>query len=196
MPKLRVFEHTSLDGVIEPGAPGDYSEEFAKGSWMAPYRSVDGFAAVLEAQGADFDLLLGRRTYDLWSGYWPKAPSSSMADRLNAATKYVATKRPDSLEWGPAKDLGTDIVGRVRTLKNEGAADFIVWGSATLTHILFDEGLVDEVVLCVYPLFFGQGKRFYSESAKPSEFALISSNATSSGVLINTFQRVGLLQNG
>ena len=79
-----------------------------------------GLAAVAEAQGTSFDLLLGRRTYDLWAGYWPKARSSPMADRLNAATKYVATHRPDSLGWGPAKDLGTDIMAGVRGIKSQG----------------------------------------------------------------------------
>lgn len=103
MRKIRIFEHISLDGVIAPDGRGD---EYANGGWTAPYRSPDGAASVAEAQGKDFDLLLGRRTYDLWAGYWPAVNGGPFADVLNAATKYVATHRPQSLEWGPVGDLG------------------------------------------------------------------------------------------
>ena len=97
MRKIRIFAHISLDGVISPGGPNEDSD-YAHGGWTAPYRTPAGAAAVAEAQGKGFDLLLGRRTYDLWAGFWPKAPSSPIADGLNAATKYVATHRPESLE--------------------------------------------------------------------------------------------------
>ena len=109
MRTLRIFEHISLDGVIQLRAPGG-DADYAYGDWTAPYRTPAGRDAVFAAHGASFDLLLGRRTYDIWSGFWPKAPSSSMADALNAATKYIATHRPDSLEWGPFEGLGPDIV--------------------------------------------------------------------------------------
>ena len=98
MRKLKLIEHISLDGVIQvSGEDGD----FPYGDWTAPYRTPAGRDAVMAAHGERFDLLLGRRTYDIWSGSWPKAPSSPMSDGLNAATKYVATHRPESLEWGP-----------------------------------------------------------------------------------------------
>ena len=101
MRKLKLVEHISLDGVIQlPAGPGA-DADFPYGDWTAPYRSPAGLAKVLAEYGERFDLLLGRRTYDLWSGYWPRAPSSPMADRLNAATKYVVTHRPESLAWGP-----------------------------------------------------------------------------------------------
>ena len=93
MRKIRIFEHISLDGVIE------HDDEYAYGAWTTPYRNPAGLQTLLEAQGRSFDLPLGRRTYDIWSGFWPKAGNSPMADSLNAATKYVATHRPDSLEW-------------------------------------------------------------------------------------------------
>ncbi len=79
MRKIRIFEHISLDGVIQPGGPGEYNDDYANGGWTAPYRSPAGLEAVLETQGKNLDLLLGRRTYDLWAGYWPKAGSSPMA---------------------------------------------------------------------------------------------------------------------
>jgi dihydrofolate reductase len=119
MRKIRIFEHISLDGIIEPGGPGEYGEDYAQGGWTAPYRSPAGLELVLAEQGPSFDLLLGRRTYDLWAGYWPKAVQSPMADLLNAATKYVATHRPDSLEWGPVGDLGADALEGVRRVKSK-----------------------------------------------------------------------------
>ena len=182
--KVRIFEHSSLDGVISP--PGN--DDYAHGGWMAPYRSPAGLEAVLEAQGETFDLLLGRRTYDLWATFWPKAGKSPVARGLNAATKYVATHRPESLRWGPVKDLGSDITRSVRDIKSEDGPDLIVWGSSTLTSVLLEQGLVDEVVLLVYPILLGAGKRFFSDSVAPRAFALVSTKATPKGVLINTYR--------
>ena len=188
MRKLRIFEHISLDGVIKPGGTNDESD-YANGGWTTPYRSAAGRDAVLAAQGKSFDLLLGRRTYDLWSGFWPKAEKSPMADALNAATKHVATHRPESLDWGPVKHLGADILEGVRAAKATDGPDLIVWGSATLTSVLLEQGLADEVVLIVYPLLMGPGKRFFSDGAVPRELALVDTKSTPTGVLINSYRR-------
>jgi dihydrofolate reductase len=194
MRTIRIMEHVSLDGVIQPtGGQGKDYDHFANGGWMFPYRSPDGLEAVIEAQGQGFDLLLGRRTYDLWAGYWPNAGNGPLANSINAATKYIATHRPESLGWGPVKDLGSDIIESVRGLKSKDGPDLVVWGSATLTPVLLGEGLVDEEVLLVYPLLLGPGKRCFSDSADPRELALVSTKATSSGVLINTYRYVGPL---
>jgi dihydrofolate reductase len=193
MRKIRIFEHTSLDGVISPDKCNEGDEDFANGGWSSPYRSPAGAAALAEAQGSSFDLLLGRRTYDLWADFWPKITSGPFAKGLNAATKYVATHRPDSLTWGPVGDLGADIMEGIRNLKSKDGPDLIIWGSSTLTSVLLEQGLVDEVVLIVYPVLLGRGKRFFSESADPCELALASTKATSSGVLINTYRHVGSL---
>jgi dihydrofolate reductase len=182
------MEHISLDGVIQPGGRNE------GGDWTAPYRRPAGAAAVAEAQGKSFDLLLGRRTYDLWAGFWPKVKGGPFADGLNAATKYVATHRPESLGWGPVGDLGTDVMAGIRRVKSTDGPDLIVWGSSTLTSVLLEQGLVDEVVLIVYPLLLGLGKRFFSESADPRELALVSTKATPSGVLMNTYRHVGSLR--
>ena len=190
MRKIRIFEHVSLDGVIAP--PGD--SDFAHGGWQAPYRTPAGAAALAEAQGTSFDLLLGRRTYDLWAGFWPKIKGGPFADGLNAATKYVATHRPESLGWGPVKDLGADAIAGVRRVKSTDGPDLIVWGSSTLTSVLLGEGLVDEVVLLVYPVLLGPGKRFFSDSADPRELALVSTKTSPTGVLINTYRHVGALR--
>ena len=188
MRKIRIFEHISLDGVIEHD--GDY----AYGAWTAPYRSPAGLAAVIEAHGTGFDLLLGRRTYDIWADYWPKAGKSPMADALNAATKYVATHRPDSLGWRPVEHLGADIIEGVRGIKSKDGPDLIVWGSSTLTSVLLGQGLVDEVVLFVYPVLLGRGKRILSDRVDARELALVSTKATSTGVLMNTYRHVGSLR--
>ena len=154
-----------------------------------------GVAALAEAQGTSFDLLVGRHTYDLWAD---ASGRRSRAVRLrtvwNAATKYVgATHRPESLGWGPVGDLGTDVMAGIRRVKSTDGPDLIVWGSSTLTSAVLDQGLVDEVVLVVYPVLLGRGKRFFSDSADPRELALVSTKATSTGVLINTYRHVGSL---
>src|SRR3954470_24639804 len=148
MRKLKIIAHISLDGVIQTSGEDD----FPYSDWTVPYRTPAGRDAIIAAQGESFDLLLGRRTYDIWSGFWPKAPSSPIADGLNAATKYVATHRPESLEWGPVGDLGPDIMEGIRGVKSNEGPDLIVCGSTTLTSVLFEQGLVDEVVLCVLPV--------------------------------------------
>ena len=193
MRKIRIFAHISLDGVISPAGRHEGDDDYVNGGWTAPYRSATG-EVVAEAQGSSFDLLLGRRTYDIFAGYWPKAGSSPIADGLNAATKYVATHRPDSLRWGPVGDLGADIMQGVRGVKSKDGPDLIVWGSSTLTSVLLAEGLVDEVLLIVYPVLLGSGKRFFSDSADPRELSLVSTKALSSGVLMNTYRHVGSLR--
>jgi dihydrofolate reductase len=189
MRKIRIAEHISLDGVIEPGGPNQTSE-YANGGWTAPYRTPEGAAAFAEAYGKGFDLLLGRRTYDLWSGFWPKMKGGPFADGLNAATKYVATHRREGLAWGPVGDLGTDVMEGIRRLKSQTGPDLVVCGSASLTSVLLAQKLVDEIVLAVYPLLMGRGKRCFSDGADPREFALVSSKATPTGVLLNTYRHV------
>jgi len=192
------MEHISLDGVIQaPGGPEeDPSDGFKYGGWTAPLNDPEGGAAIVAAHGEDFDLLLGRRTYDIWSGFWPKAGNSPMADNLNAATKYVATHRPESLKWGPVEGLGPDIVEGVRRIKAKDGPDLIVWGSSTLTPVLLEHGLADEVLLLVYPVLLGTGKRFFSDGAPPRELALVGTKAASSGVVISTYRPSGPLRTG
>jgi dihydrofolate reductase len=192
MRKLKIIEHTSLDGVIQvSGDDGD----FPYGDWTAPYRTPAGRDALLAAHGERFDLLLGRRTYDIWSGFWPKAPSSPMSNALNAATKYIATHRPESLEWGPFECLGPDIVEGVRRIKSYNGPDLILSGSSTLTSTLLEHGLADEVLLLVYPVLLGKGKRFFADGTPPRAFELASTKATPSGLVINAYKAVGPLKN-
>jgi dihydrofolate reductase len=191
MRKLKIIEHTSLDGVIQHSAD---ENDFPYSDWTAPYRTPAGRDAVLAMYGESFDLLLGRRTYDLWSGFWPKAPSSPMSDRLNAAKKYVATHRPESLEWGPFESLGPDLVEDVRRIKASDGRDLILSGSSTLTSTLLEHGLADEVMLLVYPVLLGKGKRIFRDGTPPRAFELASTQALSSGIIVNSYKAAGPLK--
>jgi dihydrofolate reductase len=192
MRKLKIMEHISLDGVIQHSADGD---DFAYSDWTAAYRSPAGRDEVFAMQGQNFDLLLGRRTYDIWSGFWPKAPGSPMSDAINAATKYVATHRPESLEWGPFEGLGPDLVEDIRRIKSLDGPDVILWGSSTLTSTLLEHNLADEILLIVYPVLLGAGKRFFAEGTPPRSFELASTKAFPLGIVINAYKPAGPLKN-
>lgn len=181
--------------IQAPGGPGE-DGDYEYGGWTVPHVDPAVGEAITAAQGKGFDLLLGRRTYDIFAGYWPKARSSPLADSLNAATKYVATHRPDSLGWGPVADLGPDIVEGLRRIKAKDGPDMIVWGSSTVTPMLLGHGLADEVVLLVYPVLLGKGKRMFSNEVAPRELALVSTKAASSGVIISTYRPTGPLRTG
>jgi len=194
--KIRIIEHISLDGVIQaPGGPGE-DGDYRHGGWTVPFADPAVGKAIIAAHGTGFDLLLGRRTYDIWAGYWPKIRGGPIADSFNVATKYVATHRPESLEWGPVEALDADFVERLRRIKSAEGADMIVWGSSTLTPVLIGHGLVDEVLLLIYPVLLGTGKRFFSDAAEARELALVNTKAASSGVLMNTYRPVGSLRTG
>ncbi len=192
MRKLKIIEHMSLDGVIQHSADGD---DFPYSDWTAPYRTPAGRDAMLSAYGGSFDLVLGRRTYDIWSGFWPKAPSSPMADALNAATKHVATHHPESLEWGPFEGLGPDILEGIRRIKSQNGPDLILSGSSTLTSPLLEHGLADELLLAVYPVLLGTGKRFFAEGTPAISFELVSTKAFPSGITFNSYKAAGPLKN-
>lgn len=191
MRQLKIIEHISLDGVIQHSTDDN---NFPYENWTAPYRTPAGAATVLSMYGDAFDLLLGRRTYDIWSGFWPKAPNSPMADRLNAATKYVATHRPESLEWGPFEGIGPDLVDDVRSIKSKDGADLILSGSSTLTSVLLQHGLADELILLVYPVLLGTGKRLFAEGTPPQAFTHESTQVLPTGIVINHYKADGPLQ--
>jgi len=185
MRTLTIMEHISLDGVIQHSADDN---AFPYGDWTAPYRSPAGREAILAAQGERFDLLLGRRTYDLWSGYWPNAPSGPMSDPINAATKYVATHKPESLAWGPFEGLGPDLVAGIRRIKAQDGPGLILWGSSTLTSTLLEQGLADQVVLIVYPVLLGTGKRIFAEGTPRCAFELVGTTGMPSGIVLSTYK--------
>ncbi len=191
MRKLRIVEHISLDGVIQHSADGG---EFPYPDWTAPYRSPAGRDAMLAAYGERYDLLLGRRTYDIWSGFWPKAPSSPMGDRLNSAKKFIVTHHPESLEWGPFEGVGPDLVEGVQRIKSQVGPDLILSGSSTLTTTLLEHGLADEVLLAAYPLLLGMGKRLFAEGTPARSLELVSTQAFPSGIIFSTYRGAGALK--
>ena len=192
MRTLKIIEHISLDGVIQSSG----EDGFPYVDWTAPYRTPAGRDEVLAAHGARFDLLLGRRTYDMWSGFWPKAPSGPFADRLNAATKFVVTHRPESLAWGPFEAVGPELVDGVRRIMAQDGPDLIVSGSSTLPSTLLEHGLADEVVLLTYPVLLGTGKRFFADGAPARSFDLVSTKAMPSGIIFTTYTVAGPLKTG
>ena len=193
MRKLKIIQHISLDGVIQHSADGG---DFPYSDWTLPYRSPAGREAIIAAQGESFDLLLGRRTYDIWSGFWPKAPSTPIGDRLNAATKFVATHRPESLEWGPFVGLGPDVVEGIRRIKSQDGPDLVLWGSSTLTSTLLEHGLAEELVLAVYPVLLGTGKRLFADGTPARSFELVGTTALPSGIVLGTYEVAGPLKTG
>jgi dihydrofolate reductase len=195
MRKLRIFEHISLDGVIQQSAD---ENNFPYSNWSAPYRTPAGRDLLVTMYGEKYDLLLGRRTYDGLSNFWPKQPSSPMADRLNAAKKYVVTHRSEGLTWGPFEavqpDAGQNLVESIRRIKSQDGSDFILFGSSTLTSALLEHGLADEIVLLVDPILLGVGKRIFADGTPARAFDLTGSQRMSTGIVINTFKPAGPLK--
>ncbi len=196
MRRLTILEYISLDGVIQaPGGPGE-DGDYPHGGWSAPFDDPAVDEAISGAHEGPFDLLLGRRTYDIWSGYWPHAGANPMAEKLNGATKFVVTHRPESLGWGPAEGLGPDIAAGVRRLKASTGPDLILWGSSAVTPTLLEHGLADAVVLIVVPVLLGSGKRFFAEGTPPRELKLFRTRTGATGVMIHTFEPAGPLRAG
>ena len=201
MRKLIVPAFISLDGVIQaPGGPQeDTSGGFAYGGWVWPYadESDEIMGGVFEGP---FELLLGRRTYDIFASYWPHvaedAPHRGIADLFNGTTKHVATHHPDTLEWRNSHALGTDVAAAVRELKRGDGPSLVTQGSSDLVHQLLATDLVDELRLLVYPILLGGGKRLFDDRAQASAFRLEASKATSSGVLVNRYIREGEVRTG
>lgn len=191
MRTLKIIEHVSLDGVIQNSADGD---GFPYSNWTGAYRTPAGAEAMLSAHGDSFDLLLGRRTYDTFSGFWPTVQGNPMADRLNAAKKYVVTHRQEGLGWGPAEGVGPDLVEGVRRIKAQDGPGLVLTGSSTLTSALLEHGLADEVVLVVYPVLVGTGKRLFAEGTPGQTFEFAGTTPTPSGVLLSTYRVAGPLK--
>jgi dihydrofolate reductase len=191
MRKLKIIEHISLDGVIQTS---NDDGDFPYGDWTVPYRSPAGRDAMLAAHGEGFDVLIGRRTYDNWSSFWPKLPGNPMADRINRATKYVVTHRPESLEWGPFESVGSDIVGGIRRIKSQDGPDIILSGSCSLTSLLLEQGLADEVHLAVNPVMLGAGKRLFAQGSPPRSFELVTTQTTPTGIVFITYKVAGPLK--
>jgi dihydrofolate reductase len=201
MRKLTVAAMTSLDGVIQaPGGPEeDTRDGFAYGGWAWPYADP-GIEVMGGAFKRPFELLLGRRTYDIFAAYWPHvpegAPHQHIADLFNGTTKHVATHHPETLAWQNSHALGADIAAAVRALKRGDGPDLITQGSSDLVHQLLATDLVDELRLLVYPVLLGHGKRLFDDRTQASAFRLEASQTASTGVLVTRYVRDGEVRTG
>lgn len=199
MRKIIVAEHISLDGVIQgPGSPEeDPSGGFRLGGWEVPYDDETIGQAVMELFSQPFELLLGRRTYDIWAAYWPRVEAGNpIADQFNSVAKHVATHRPDTLDWQNSHALKGELADAIRALKQQDGADLLTWGSGDMLRQLLAAGLVDELRLLIYPVVLGHGKRLFGDNAQPSSFTLAHSTSTTGGVLITRYVRSGEVRTG
>lgn len=194
MRRIIVFEHISLDGVIQgPGGPDeDTSDGFAYGGWQAPYGDDILEAALQKQMNMPFDLLLGRKTFDIWAAFWPQHGWPG----FNAATKYVASNTLTSHEWQPSVFLNGDIAEKVAKLKQEQGSDLHVWGSGDLLQTLMKHDLVDVFYLMIYPLTLGAGKRLFAGGTIPARFKVTESIVGSNGVIVVSYERAGAITIG
>jgi dihydrofolate reductase len=202
MRKLIVAEHISLDGVIQaPGGPKeDPSGQFRFGGWSVPFSDEAIGQDLQDLFSQPFELLLGRRTYDIWAAYWPHVPpdsdSRAIADLFNSVPKHVATHRADTLGWKNSHALQGGLADAVRALVRQDGANLLTWGSGDMVRQLLAAGLVDEFRLMIYPVVLGRGKRLFDENAQPSSFTLAHSTRAASGVLLARYARSGEVRTG
>jgi dihydrofolate reductase len=197
MPKIIAATFVTLDGVMQaPGGPEeDPAGGFAFGGWTFHYFDEVAGKAMEELFSKPFSLLLGRRTYDIFAAYWP-SQHDPIADAFNRATKYVATHRPDTLTWQKTQWLGADTVATLRTLRQEDGPDLLIQGSSQLIQALLAAGLIDEIRLMIFPLVLGKGKRLFGDDAMPAAFKLVNSQASTTGVIMATYERAGEIEVG
>lgn len=196
MRKLIALEFITLDGVIQAGGgpEEDTSGGFMYGGWQAPY-SDDVIGGVIHKQmSMPFDLLLGRKTFDIWKKYWPK--HESFWPGVATATKYVASHTMTSSEWKPSVFLSGDIAEKVSQLKQQEGPGLHVYGSADLLQTLMKNDLVDEFWLKIYPLTLGSGKRLFIDGTIPAAFKVTESIVGSSGVIAVNYARAGAVATG
>ena len=196
MRKLIVPAFISIDGVIQ--APGNPEEDagggFVLGGWFWPYadESTDAMDDLFQRP---FELLLGRRTCDIFAGFWPHvaedSPLRQTADLFNGTIKHVATHHPGTLDWKHSRGLGPDVAAAVRELKRSDGPDLLVQGSSDLVHQLLATDLVDELILIVVPILLGKGKRLFDDGTQPAAFRLEGSKASTKGNVVIRYVREG-----
>src|SRR6185369_10133414 len=181
MRKIIALEHISLDGVIQaPGGPDeDTSDGFAYGGWAAPYDDEILGAVLSKQMNMPFDLLLGRKTFDIWAAFWPQ--HADVWPGVITATKYVASNTMTTSDWQPSVFLNGDVADKVAQLKQEPGPDLNVWGSGNLLQTLMKHDLVDAFSLMIYPVTVGSGKRLFADGTIPAAFKVAESTVGSSG---------------
>jgi dihydrofolate reductase len=196
MRKVIVLEFITLDGVIQAGGgpEEDTSGGFAYGGWVAPY-SDEVLGTVMNRQmNMPFDLLLGRKTFEIWAPYWPHHADAWPG--VNPATKYVASNTMTSHDWQPSVFLSGDIAEKVSKLKQQSGPDLHVYGSANLIQTLMKHDLVDAFWLKIYPLTLGSGKRLFTDGTIPAAFKVTYSEVSPNGIIIMNYERAGAITTG
>jgi len=197
MRKIVVFSMITLDGVMQaPGGPEeDTSDNFRYGGWTAPY-SDESFSEVMDKEfSVPFDLLLGRKTYEIFAGYWPNY-DGPIGGPFNKATKYVVSDTPVELSWKESVLIDGDVVAKIKALKDEDGPMLQIHGSGRLVQTLLQNDLVDELRLRIFPVTIGSGKRLFEEGTIPAAFELLDSQALPSGVIMANYKKSGELQTG
>ena len=193
MRKIIVISMITLDGVMQaPGGPEeDTSGRFKYGGWVAPYGD-EVYGKVMEKQMRPADLLLGRKTFEIWAGYWPEHEKGWPG--INDVTKYVMSRTMKKSDWKNSVFLKS--LADIKKLKSSKGSDIKVWGSGKLIQLLLKNDLVDELWLIIHPLTLGKGKKLFDNGTIPAAFTLIESTVTPSGVIIANYKRAGKVKTG
>jgi dihydrofolate reductase len=199
---MRLTLHTflTLDGVMQaPGGPDeDRDGGFVHGGWSFPYGDADFGTAMTGWFEHASAFLLGRKTYEIFSGYWPRVtdPGDPIATKLNALPKYVASATLASTDWQNSSILAGDVVAEVAKLKEQPGDELQVHGSGGLAHTLIDHDLIDEYRLLFFPVHLGSGKKLFREGAQAAALRLTGATTTGAGVVIATYQPAGPVRHG
>jgi dihydrofolate reductase len=193
MRKIIALSMITIDGVMQaPGGPEeDTSGGFEYGGWVAPFGDEE-YGKVMQEQMKPSDILLGRKTFDIFEDYWPKHADGWPG--INEVSKYVLSTTRHNSDWQNTEFLPN--MEDIKKLKNSEGSDIKVWGSASLVQLLLQHDLVDELGLLIYPIILGKGKKLFDEGAVPSAFALIESTVTPSGVIALSYKRAGDVKTG
>ena len=192
--KIIAITQVTLDGVMQaPGGPEeDPSNGFTHGGWAMPF--FDGGLAVGEIIAGEFDMLLGRRTYEIFAGYWPNHGDNPIGKAFNKATKHVVTRTLNRFDWEKSRRI--DGVEEVRRLKASDGPALHIWGSSKLLQTLIAAGLLDEHRIWIFPVVLGEGKRLFEKGVPPHGFTLVETRSSPKGVLVNTYHPAGPLPKG
>jgi dihydrofolate reductase len=198
MRKLIVNTFVTLDGVMQaPGGPEeDPTGGFTHGGWSAGYWDEGMGQRMGEVMGRPFDLLLGRKTYEIFAAHWPHATDEPGAAELNSATKYVASRTLDRVDWSNSSLIEGDVAEEVAKLKEQDGPEIQVHGSWNLIQTLLEHDLVDEFNLWIFPVVLGTGKRIFEDGAVPAGLRLVDSQTFTTGVVMTTYERAGGIQYG
>jgi dihydrofolate reductase len=196
MRKITVLSFITLDGVMQgPGGPEeDTSGNFTHGGWTVPYFDEFLGDVMTEQMSQPFDLLLGRKTFEIFASYWPHHEEEGA--EINRATKYVASNTLTAHEWEKSVFLSGDVVDAIRQLKGGDGPDLQVHGSGELIQTLLEQDLVDELWLKIFPVVLGTGKRLFGNGTIPAAYTLVDSKTSPSGVIIATLKRAGDVKTG